>query len=83
MSERKLSTAINDNKSRTTPHSYLIRIWEAHTNDKHTWRAFLERPGLKERLGFPNIEGLFAFINKDLNETYPIGSYILDGKSIC
>ena len=46
--------------------SYLIRIWEARTNDKHTWRASLERPGLKERLGFSNIEELFAFIKDDV-----------------
>ena len=48
-------------------YSYLIRIWKAHTNDEHTWRASLERPGLKERVGFSDIEGLFAFIKEDLS----------------
>ena len=44
----------------------LIRIWEAHTNDEKTWRASLERPGLKERVGFSNIDELFAFIKEDM-----------------
>ena len=54
--------------NRETHHyySYLIRIWEVHTNDEQTWRASLERPGLKERIGFSNIDELFAFIKKDV-----------------
>ena len=39
-------------------YSYLIRIWETRTNDEQTWRASLERPGLIERFGFSDIEGL-------------------------
>ena len=47
-------------------YSYLIRIWETQTNDQPTWRASLECPCLKERVGFSDIEGLFAFIKEDL-----------------
>ena len=52
------------------PHRYyscLIRIWEVHTNDERTWRASLERPGLDERVGFSNMEELFAFIREDVS----------------
>lgn len=48
-------------------YSYLIRIWEAHTNDEQTWRASLERPGLRKRIGFSNIDELFAFIKEDVS----------------
>jgi len=47
--------------------SYLVRIWEAHTNDEVTLRASLERPGFKERVGFSNMNELFEFIRDDVS----------------
>ncbi len=47
-------------------YSCLIRIWESRSNDEQIWRASLERPGLKERVGFSNMNELFAFIRKDV-----------------
>jgi hypothetical protein len=49
--------------------SYLIRIWEAHTDDEVTLRASLERPGFKERVGFSNMDELFEFIREDVRKT--------------
>ena len=48
-------------------YSYLIRILEAHTNDEQIYRASLERPGLKERVGFSDIDELFTFIKEDVS----------------
>ena len=47
--------------------SYLVRIWETHTNDDISLRASLERPGIKERVGFSNMDELFAFIRDDVS----------------
>jgi len=55
-----------DQKSHRYYYSCLIRIWEARTNDEPAIRASLERPGLKERMGFSNIDDLFAFIREDV-----------------
>jgi hypothetical protein len=52
----------------TTPHpkdlksperfSYLLHVWR--TNEQ--WRASLEAPGTGKRIGFANIEQLFAYL---------------------
>jgi hypothetical protein len=38
--------------------SYLLHIWR--TNDQ--WRASLEVPGTGKRIGFANMEQLFAYL---------------------
>lgn len=38
--------------------SYLLRLWR--TNEQ--WRASLEVPGAGKRIGFVNIEQLFAYL---------------------
>lgn len=43
--------------------SYLVRFWKTTGADgKAVWRASLERPGDPTRLGFPDMEALFAFL---------------------
>lgn len=49
-------------------HSYLIRIWEADTNEHPTLRASLERPGCRKRLGFLSLDELIEFIREDVSK---------------
>jgi hypothetical protein len=64
---------MNDNTSNPTKDlksaqrfSYLLRLWR--TNDQ--WRASLENPGTGKRIGFANLEQLFAYL-MDLIEEDP------------
>ncbi len=42
--------------------SYLLRIWQADGSAASGWRASLEDPRTGERVGFANLEQLFAFL---------------------
>ena len=43
-------------------HSYLLRLWPATVQGQIVWRASLENPHTGERLGFADLERLFAFL---------------------
>ncbi len=45
--------------------SYLLRLWETTDGEEHLWRASLECPGTGDRLGFPTIEALFAYLQQE------------------
>jgi hypothetical protein len=50
--------------------SYLLRLWQESAGDLRDgepplWRASLERPQDGERLGFANLEDLFAFLERE------------------
>ena len=40
--------------------AYLLRLWRE--NDDRPWRALLENPNTKERLGFANLNELIKFL---------------------
>ncbi len=42
--------------------SYLLRLWETDDDGDLIWRASLETPGSRERLGFANLNDLFDFL---------------------
>ncbi|MCW5853478.1 MAG: hypothetical protein KIT87_25650 [Anaerolineae bacterium] len=42
--------------------SYLLRLWAADEDGTRCWRASLEDPSSGERIGFANLEELFAFL---------------------
>jgi len=42
-------------------HVYVLRLWRTEAPDL-SWRAALENPRTDERIGFENLERLFAFL---------------------
>ncbi len=42
--------------------SYLLRLWCPDQSQSASWRASLEDPHTGERIGFANLEELFAFL---------------------
>ena len=42
--------------------SYLLRLWQSDGSGASGWRASLEDPRTGERVGFANLEQLFAFL---------------------
>ncbi len=42
--------------------SYLLRLWRTEESDTGSWRASLEDLNTGGRLGFANLEELFAFL---------------------
>lgn len=49
-------------------HSYLLRLWSADEFRGFNWQASLEIPETGERIGFANLEELFAYL-MDLTTT--------------
>lgn len=45
--------------------SYLLRLWQASVDGELVWRASLESPHTGERLGFADVESLFAFLDAE------------------
>ncbi len=42
--------------------SYLLRLWMVKSSDGIHWRGMLESPLTGERIGFPDLESLFNYI---------------------
>ena len=42
--------------------SFLLRLWQSGGAGHPVWRASLEDPHTGERLGFPDLEQLFAYL---------------------
>ncbi|HEX8990169.1 MAG TPA: hypothetical protein VF784_00695 [Anaerolineales bacterium] len=42
--------------------SFLLRLWQAVDAGRTNWQASLEIPGTGKRLGFANLERLFAYL---------------------
>jgi hypothetical protein len=67
--------AMNDQVKQTTKelentlrHSYLLRLWRNTGPGGFNWQASLETPKTGERIGFPSLEELFAYL-MDLTTT--------------
>lgn len=58
----------NDKDKRITYYSYLLRLWCAEETESWNWRASLEDTHTGERIGFPNLERLFAFLMEREND---------------
>lgn len=46
----------------THRHSYLLRLWRPNKTGNSNWQASLEDTRTNERVGFANLEQLFAFL---------------------
>jgi len=44
--------------------SYLLRLWQITSGGELVWRVSLEDPRTGERIGFANLEALFAFLRQ-------------------
>ncbi len=42
--------------------SYLLRLWRTGTGPKATWRASLETVDSESRIGFADLDALFAYL---------------------
>jgi hypothetical protein len=53
-------------RSESEYQSYLLRLWRA--GEEKAWRLMLEHVGTHERHGFADLEGLCAFLQKQMND---------------
>ena len=44
--------------------AYLLRIWKVTSAGQASWRASLEDAETGERVGFGDLDALFAYLNK-------------------
>jgi hypothetical protein len=42
--------------------TFLLRLWRSNEPGNLDWRASLEIPGSEKRIGFANLEQLFAYL---------------------
>lgn len=51
-------------KNLKSPHrlSYLLRLWRTDGPGSFNWQASLENPETGKRIGFANLEQLFAYL---------------------
>ena len=47
-------------------YSFLLRLWAESDGDRWVWRASLESILTGERLGFPSLEALIAFLQDQI-----------------
>ncbi len=59
-------TSPDDEKRRAKYHSYLLRLWQTQNDEQSNWQASLENPRTGSRIGFANLEQLFAFLMKEI-----------------
>jgi hypothetical protein len=53
----------SDTESKTAPRrSFLLRLWCSNAQGATCWQASLEDPLTGERIGFANLEHLFAYL---------------------
>lgn len=58
----ELPKASTHNRRDTLYQSYLLRLWSVDEDGTRGWRASLDDPSSGERIGFANLEELFAFL---------------------
>ena len=46
----------------TNRYSYLLRLWRTPQSSGLNWQVSLENPRTNERVGFANLEQMFAFL---------------------
>ena len=45
--------------------AYLLRLWQANSNEQTIWRASLENPHTGERHAFGTLDALFMFLGAE------------------
>ena len=45
--------------------SFMLRLWRVRERDADVWRASLQHPQTGERVDFPTLEELFAFLRQE------------------
>lgn len=65
MNKKMMRTTHNEKNERRL--SYLLRLWRTEAPEQADWQASLEIPGTGKRIGFANLEQLFAYL-MDLTE---------------
>ena len=53
---------IEQDSKHTHRRSYLLRLWRANRSGGVNWQASLEDTHTNERVGFANLEQLFAYL---------------------
>jgi hypothetical protein len=56
--------------------SYLLRLWRENGEEQNTWQASLESALTHKRYVFPNLEKLFAFLQRQIG----VGSDVEKGE---
>ena len=54
------------NTDRMHYQAYMLRLWQVRVGDRLVWRASLEIPGVECRMGFSDLESLFAHLQEHL-----------------
>jgi hypothetical protein len=54
------------NTDRMHYQAYMLRLWQVRVGDRLVWRASLEIPGVEGRMGFSDLESLFAHLREQL-----------------
>ncbi len=55
--------------------SYLLRLWRSDALETSFWQASLEDPQTGERIGFANLDHLFAYL---IGQTPGVTKYVKD-----
>ena len=55
-------------QKKTDYQAYLLRLWCTEREGVRVWRASLEPPGTEVRLGFPNLDALFAYLREQTEQ---------------
>ena len=45
--------------------AFLLRVWQANSDDETVWRASLEDPHTGERHAFASLEALYTFLGTE------------------
>ena len=45
--------------------AYLLRLWQATSDERVVWRATIENPHTGERHAFATLDALFAFLDAE------------------
>jgi hypothetical protein len=54
------------NADRMHYQAYMLRLWQVRVGDRLVWRASLEIPGVEGRMGFSDLESLFAHLREQI-----------------
>lgn len=72
---------IDQDSKHTQRRSYLLRLWRTNRTAHPSWHASLEDTRTNERMGFANLEQLFAYLMALLERDNKCDSDQTKGKS--
>ena len=49
--------------------SYLLRLWQTRSEKGLVWRASLESPQTRKRMGFTSLARLFAYLEREMRDS--------------